>query len=116
MTTAAVETKQQWRAAPPGVALQAAAAAPGGGGATATTSAGLVPPLEAQLAASRTSLLHPQAFFVSWQVGAGAGILVDVTAPSCWPLHALLAGGCISLMQHPALPSNQHAGRADAGI
>lgn len=76
MTTAAVEPKQQSPAVQPGVALSAlAAAAPGGGvGATATTSASLVPPLEAQLAASRASLLHPQAFFVSWQVNMGSWV------------------------------------------
>ncbi|PRW44592.1 hypothetical protein C2E21_6681 [Chlorella sorokiniana] len=67
MTTAVLEAKQQRGAAQPGGVPPALAAVPGGGGATATTSAGLLPPLEAQLAASRASFLHPQAFFVSWQ-------------------------------------------------
>lgn len=88
MTTAAVEAKQQRGAGQPGALLLALAAAPDGCGATATTSPGLVPPLEALLAAGRTSLLRPQAFFVSWQVGRGswAGAL-DCRGAVCFWLH-----------------------------
>lgn len=72
MTTAAVEAKQQRAAGQPGALLPALAVEPSAAAATATTSPGLVPPLEALLAAGRASLLRPQAFFVSWQVGRGS--------------------------------------------
>lgn len=96
MTTAAVEAKQQRAAGQPGALLPALAVEPSAAAATATTSPGLVPPLEALLAAGRASLLRPQAFFVSWQ-----GVLTLA--------YSGFTGALVELKQritaaHPTLP------------